>query len=80
MGSGSSESALPKCPYDGLPCFHPEVGCECRTFGVLGDVVVWRCRRFKSGSDRSENDKNVLDDVEKKYLKKREGKFRFGSW
>jgi len=79
MGSGSSEVALPKCFIDGLPCFN-NGQCEISTFGVLGDAVVWRCPRFKLGGDRSENDKNVLDDVEKKYLKKREGKFRFGSW
>ena len=68
MGSGSSKS-VPICFFDGLLCEHYGQ-CEIWTFGVLGDEVVWRCRRLEKSDGKLSKDE-VLDRIERKYVKKK---------
>jgi hypothetical protein len=48
------KASKPVCPYDGCPCYSRDRGCFAQTFGVLGDDVVWACRRFPRGQLDSE--------------------------
>ena len=58
--------SVPKCFVDGKPCYYGG-NCSISRFGILAkdgkEEVLWVCPRL--------HDKNVLDDIEKKYLKKR---------